>query len=242
MESNKVVTKEQLQRRIDRALLHIDRTKDTREVYFDDKGLRLIVNDDFCIVGTNFHRHVFSKITSGGFSRPYLYISQFVDFALNNDCTKTDSKGNPFCSYSKLIQKLLEKEDRKEYNIAIYVDWWLFNIFNPLYTIAESPQDSFHVYFDYMHNLAFSHISLDEHKEGMTNKQFIKAYMNLMEEYLKGVDERMIYEPLSDEEREKREMEAMQASDAEQNENLGVLKTEEEKPKRKRSKKVSDGK
>lgn len=235
---NKVVTKEQLQKRIARAVLHVDRTRETKEVYFDDKGLRLIVCEDCCIVGTNFHRHVFNKLTSSGFSRPYLYVSQLVDFALENDCTLLDSKGNPFNSYTKLIQTLLEKEDRKEYNIAIYVDWWLFNIFNPLYTIAENAEDSFHVYFDYLHNIAFQHIRTEEHKDGMTNKQFVKEYIDLMTEYINGIDERQVYEPLNDEEREKREMEAMAQMEQDEDEQSKVAA--EEKPKKRTRKKADD--
>ena len=212
----KVITKEQLQRRIDRAVIHIDRTKDTKEIYFDDKGLRLIVCDDFCIIATNFHRHVFNKLTSSGFSNPYLYTSLLVDMAFENDCTVKNEKGEITNSYVKLIKNLSEKEEQREYVIAMYFDWYLNNIYNPLYSIGEDSISAFLVNFKYLCNIALNHLLLSEHKDGMTNKQFVEEYKKLIDEYYSSIDERKVFEAISDEEAAKREMEAMAEQESEE--------------------------
>lgn len=206
-------TNAQLQKRISNAVVHIDRTKNVREVYFDDKGLRLIDCDDFIIVGTNFHRHVFNKILSTGYSRPCLYISRFIDFALEYDCVVTDEHGVKTRSYAKLFKSLKAKEDNPEYYIAQYVDWYLFNIFCPLYSVDENRFANFRVYFEYIHNLACNNTALSEHKEGLTNKQYWEEYKKLMDEFIGSVEESEILEAISDEEFAKMESEAMAAED-----------------------------
>ena len=47
---SKKPTNAQLEKRLKCALLHIDKTKDTKSIYFDDKGLRLTINDDFALI------------------------------------------------------------------------------------------------------------------------------------------------------------------------------------------------
>ena len=67
-------TAAQLERRLTNAVMHIDRTSKTREIYFSDKGLRLVDCEEHVLVQTGFHTHVFSKVTSSGYSRPALYV------------------------------------------------------------------------------------------------------------------------------------------------------------------------
>ena len=210
-------TAAQLQRRLDKAVLHIDRTKNVRSVYFSDKGMRLTDCDDVVIIATGYHQHVFYKMTVSGFSRPCLYASRFIDFALENDCTVKDDKGNVSYSYTKLINVLKEKKDRTEYNIAVYCDWWFSIIFAPLYALDENAASQFNVYFTYMNHIATQHIFLSEHKDGMTNKQFVDEHDKLMKQFLENITEAPIFEPLSDEQRMKQEMEAMKEQEVEQN-------------------------
>ena len=218
MKKEKKETASQLERRLKNAILHIDRTKDCIEIWFDDKGLRLIVDDNegVAIVATNYHRHVFSSITASGISRPYLYIKRFVEIALANDCIVKDAKGNPTRSYAKLFNSLKEKEDKSEYNIAWYVDLWLFNIFNPLFSIGESEAESFFVFEQYAHNIARNEIILNEHLEDMTNHQFVKELQNKVKEYMKGQPDFVLFKAKSDDELMKEEMSAIQEQEMEQ--------------------------
>ena len=86
MNNQKKVTKGDLEKRIQSAIVLVPKDRETKSVYFDDKGLRLTVTDDYAVVTTGAHQHVFSKITVYGISRPYLFTQRFVDIALTNDC------------------------------------------------------------------------------------------------------------------------------------------------------------
>jgi len=212
---DKKPTNAQLQRRIQNAVVIVEKDKDTKSLYFDDKGVRLTVTMDYAVIETGFHRHVFSAITANGVSRPYLYTRQFVDIALENDCMVTNDKGEQFRSYAKLFEVLKEKEDKTQYNICWFVDIWMFNIFAPLYEIDNTEASSFIVYERYMHNMARNSFLLDEHKEDVTNKQFVDAIIEKEKSFLEGVEDTVILKGKSDEERMKEELEALQ-KDAEE--------------------------
>lgn len=189
-------TNAQLTRRIEKAVLHIDRTKDTKSVFFGDKGLRLTVNDDYAIIETGAHRHVYDSVNMAqGYSRPYLYTKRIVEMALENDCKATDGS----LSYSVLLSNLKNNGKESEYNIAMYYSWFLFNIFQPLYGIAEDEISSFLVYEEYLHNIARNAVILGEKKDGLTNKQFIDKIIENIKSYTEGIDERVLFEKKTDE-------------------------------------------
>lgn len=209
-------TNAQLQSKIRNAIVIVPKDKDTVSVYFSDKGVRYTVTDDYAVISTNFHSHVFDKVTASGYSRPYLYTKQFVEMALDNDCTvKTDDGGVRY-SYKKLFDVLKEKEDKTEYNIATYFDWWSSVIFDGLYSISEDAVSSWLVYFKYINFLATNSILLEEHKEDVTNKQFVEQFISRIKEFTDNVDEHILFHALSDEERMKQEIEAIQENEQEE--------------------------
>lgn len=189
-------TNAQLTRRIEKAVLHIDRTKDTKSVFFGDKGLRLTVNEDYAIIETGAHRHVYDSVNMAqGYSRPYLYTKRIVDIALENDCKTAD--GN--LSYAVLLCNLKNNGKESEYNIAMYYSWFLFNIFQPLYGIAEDEISSFLVYEEYLHNIARNAVILGEKKDGLTNKQFVDMVVDNIKSYTEDMDERILFPKKTDE-------------------------------------------
>ena len=199
----------QLERRFKNAILFIDKTKDTQSIFFDDKGLSLIVNEDFAIIGTGFHRHVFNNITAAGVSRPYLYTKRFIEIALANDCTVAKKDGGIIHSYAKLMRVLKDKEDKSEYNLCWYVDLWYNNLFAPLYSIGETSAETYLVYESYMHNVARNQVILSEKVNGMTNKQFIKETDDLVAKYISDMEEVEIFKPMTDDENVKAEIAAL---------------------------------
>lgn len=211
MEQQKKPTNAQLRRRIENALVHVDKTKDTKAIFFYDKGLRISTTEEYAIIETGFHKHIFANFTSSGVSRPYLYTQRLVEIALSNDC---ETEGG--YSYVKLIETLKAKEDKSEYNIVTYIDWWLFNIFAPLYTIGESEAESFLVYEDYIHNIARNAILLKEKDEDITNIAFVKDVCRNMLSYIKGITESVVFKKKSDEEIMQENIEAMQEQESEQ--------------------------
>lgn len=204
-------TNAQLQRRIDNAVIHVDKTKDTKSIFFSDKGLRITVTGEYAIIETSSHRHVFDFITgSGNVSRPYIYTNRFIDMAFANDCSSVSEDGIKFYSYGKLMKVLREKEDKTEYNIAWFVDLWMFNLYSPLFEIDETTAGAFLVYERYIHNIARNRFLLEEHKEDVTNLQFFNNVIELEKSFIQGITEEVILKGKSDEERLSEEMEALQ--------------------------------
>lgn len=210
MNNNNKNTKGELERRIRNAVVLVPKTKDTKSIFFDDKILKLTVTDDFAVIETGFHRHVFNQITASGISRPYLYTKRFIEIALENDCTVMDAKGNISRSYAKLMETLKEKEDKTEYNICWFVDLWFMNIFQPLYGIDETESAAFLIYESYLHNIARNQILLSEKEKDITNLDFIKQEHELVNKYIEGMKEAVIFHKLTDEERKEQEIKALQ--------------------------------
>ena len=212
MEQKKKPTNAQLQKRIENAIVFVPKTKDTISIFFSDKGVRLVADTDGCVIETNYHRHVYSNITSAGVSRPYLYTKRIIEIANDNlDAIKTESG----YSYQRLIEVLKAKEDKTEYNIVTYYGWWLMVIFDGLYSISEDEVSSWLVYFKYINILATNSIILEEHKEDVTNKQFVEQFISRIKEFTDNVDERILFHALSDEERMKQEIDAITQTEQE---------------------------
>lgn len=213
MEQKKKLTNAQMQKRIENAIVFVPKTKDTVSIFFSDKGVRLVADNDGCVIETNYHRHVFSNITAAGVSRPWLYTKRVIEISNENiDAIKTESG----YSFQKLIEVLKAKDDKSEYNIVTFADWWLFNCFQPLYGIGETEIESFLVYEDYIHNIARNAILLSEKTEDMTNKQFIQKVFDNMKEFTDGLEENILFPKKTDEERMKEEVEAIQQTEQEQ--------------------------
>ena len=210
MNNNKSITRGELERRIRNAIVLVPKTKDTTSVFFDDKILRLTVTDDFAVIETGFHRHVFNQLTPNGVSRPYLYTKRFIEIALENDCIVKDANGKATRSYAKLMDKLKEKEDKTEYNLCWFVDLWFNNIFHPLYGIDETESAAFLIYDNYLHNIARNQIILSEKEKDITNIDFIKQEHELVNKYIEGMKEAVIFHKLTDEERKEQEIKALQ--------------------------------
>lgn len=220
MEQKKKLTNAQLQKRLENAIVFVPKTKDTISIFFSDKGVRLVADADGCVIETNYHRHVYSNITSAGVSRPYLYTKRVIEIASDKNTLEeitVKDKDDNFVGYSyqRLLDVLKEKEDKSEYNIVVYYQWWLMVIFDGLYSISEDEVSSWLVYFKYINILATNSIILEEHKEDVTNKQFVEQFISRIKEITDGVDERVLFHALSDEERIKQEIEAIQENETE---------------------------
>lgn len=200
----KDLSKEQMARRMQNALVFVPKDKDYKGVYFGDKGLRLEVSDDTAVVSTGFHQHIFRRVTASGISRPYIYVSQFIDIALaNEDCKTADGY-----SYSRLFSSLKEKEDKTDYNICWYIDLWLFNIFQPLYSIGESEAEMFLVYETYLHNIARNAVTLGTKEKDITNRSFIEMVIGNEKAYVEGLEEKVIF-PKEEQDAAEKEQDAL---------------------------------
>lgn len=214
MEQKKKLTNAQLQRRIQNALVFVPKDKDYIGIWFEDKGLRLEATGEYCVISTGYHRHVFTSFTNSGISRPYLYTKRVIEIANENDCKTEDGY-----SFAKLLKVLYEKDDRSEYNICVYFEWYVYNCFQPLYSIGESEAESFLVYESYVHNIARNSIILSEKLEDITNKDFVEKVIVNMKSFTDGVEERVVFPKKSDEELVREEIGAI--NEQEMNDGVG---------------------
>lgn len=213
-------TNAQLKKRIEKALVHVEKTKDTKSVYFSDRGLRLTINEDCAIISTGFHKHIFNKITSSGISKPYMYTDMVIDLALENSCLVEDENviGEKYYSYQRLLDVLKNNEEKNyDYLIVYYYSMWLYNIYNPLYSISESESSSFVVFLTYVVNVATNSIILEEKKDDVTNRQIVNELCARIKKFTSDIDERVIFAKMTDEDFAKKEMEAM---NEQENENI----------------------
>lgn len=213
METKKKLTNGQLAKKINNALVFVPRDKEYKWVFFDDKMVKLEVTQDYAVISTGFHRHVFNAINpnQNGYARPYLYTKKVVEIALENDCCVDGKKR----TLEKLLDVLNQKENKSDYNLVTYYSWWLFNIFQPLYQIGESEVDTFITYESYMHNIARSTVVLSEKESDMTNIQFVNAITEKEKSFIDGTNEFVVFHKLTDEESIQKEIEALREIDDE---------------------------
>lgn len=207
MEQKKKPTNAQLQKRLERAVLHLDRTKNTQSIYWSDKGCRLTADDDYAIIAFGYSQTIYSNFTAAGISRPYLYTKRIIEIA--NENLKEIEVGGGY-SYQRLLDVLNEKEDKSEYNIVTYFSWFLQNLFSPQFGIAEDEVSSFLVYEDYIHNIAKNSILLDVRNEDLTNKQFIDKVIDNIKDFTDNLEESVLLHRKTDEEIVKENIEAAQ--------------------------------
>ena len=191
----------------------VPKDKDTASIFFSDKGVRLTITMDSAVIAFGYSQTIYSNFTAAGISRPYLYTKRVIEIA--NESLK-DIEVDGGYSFQLLLEVLKAKEDKSEYNIVTYYEWFLHNLFNPQFGIAEDEVSSFLVYEDYIHNIAKNSILLDVRNEDLTNKQFIDKMVANIKEFTDNLEETVLLHKKTDEEIAKEEMESVMATEQEQ--------------------------
>ena len=210
--NQKKPTNGQLQKRLERAVLHLDRTKNTQSIYWSDKGCRLTADDDYAIIAFGYSQTVFNNYNMSGVSRPWLYVKRVIEIALENEENIKTENGY---SYQKLLEVLKGKEDKSQYNICVYFEWYLMCLYSPQFSIGETEIESFLVYEDYIHNIARNAILLSEKTEDLTNKGFIQKVIDNINEFTSELEERVLFPKKSDNQMMQEEVEAIQQNEQE---------------------------
>ena len=205
-------TRATIERKIKNAIVFVPKDKETISIFFSDKGVRLTVTSDTAVVAFGFSQTVYNNFTAAGISRPYLYTKRIIEIADEN-LKEIEVDGG--YSFYRLLEVLKAKEDKLEYNIVTYYEWFLHNLFNPQFGIAEDEVSSFLVYEDYIHNIAKNSVLLSERNDDLTNKQFIDKVIANIKDFTDNLKESVLLHKKSDEEIAKEEMEAVMATEQE---------------------------
>ena len=208
-------TRAAIERKIKNAIVFVPKDKESISIFFSDKGVRLTATMDNAVVAFGYSQTIYSNFTAAGISRPYLYTKRIIEIANEN---LKDIEVDGGYSFQRLLEVLKAKEDKSEYNIVTYYEWFLHNLFNPQFGIAEDEVSSFFVYEDYIHNIAKNSVLLSERNEDLTNKQFIDKVITNIKDFTDNLEESILLHKKTDEEIAKENIEA--AQEQELNESL----------------------
>ena len=203
-------SKVQLENRIKKAVLMIDKTADTKSIFFHDRDLKITITDAWAVIGCGAYYITFSRITPNGFSRQYIYLSRLVAAALEHkEAFTIRQDGEERYSYAKFLEHI-KVVDEDAHLIAWYVDKWIYNYECQLSSLGESVAQTFVTYEQFMHNVAVNAVILSEKKEDMTNKQFLEEVIKHLNEYKDDIEtEQVIYPKRTDDEALQEEIEAL---------------------------------
>ena len=188
-------TNAQLQKRISRAIVHIDRTKDTKEVFFDDRGIRIVISDERAIISQLSFMMTFDEIVSGGYSRNYMVLNRMVEMVDEYDCVVVNEKGEKSVSFWKLYDSVKNstKEGHEADNgiITKFIIW--FGVMqSSMFMLSERTDFTFALGTQYAMNGIISGSISKFYEKDMTNKELLAEIAKEFDTYRDSVKEEFV--------------------------------------------------
>lgn len=188
-------TNAQLQKRISRAVVHIDRTKDTKEVFFDDRGIRIVISDERAIISQLSFMMTFDEIVSGGYSRNYMVLNRIVEMVDEYDCVVVNEKGEKSVSFWKLYDSVKNstKEGHEADNgiITKFIIW--FGVMqSSMFMLSERTDFTFALGTQYAMNSIISGSISKFYEKDMTNKELLAEIAKEFDTYRDSVKEEFV--------------------------------------------------
>jgi hypothetical protein len=188
-------TNAQLQNRISKAVIHIDRTKDTKEVFFDDRGIRIVISDGKAIISQLSFMMAFDEIVSGGYSRNYMVLNRIAEMVDDYDCIATNEKGEKSVSFWKLYDSV--KNSTKEWHEADYgiitkFIIWFSVMQSSMFLLSERADYTFALGTQYAMNGIISGSISKFYEKDMTNKELLSEIAKEFDNYRNGVEEEFV--------------------------------------------------
>ena len=188
-------TNAQLQKRISRAVVHIDRTKDTKEVFFDDRGIRIVISDERAIISQLSFMMTFDEIVSGGYSRNYMVLNRIVEMVDEYDCVVVNEKEEKCVSFWKLYDSVKNstKEGHEADNgiITKFIIW--FGVMqSSMFMLSERTDFTFALGTQYAMNGIISGSISKFYEKDMTNKELLAEIAKEFDTYRDSVKEEFV--------------------------------------------------
>jgi len=212
-------TNAQLQKRLQKAVFHIDRNKETKEVYFNDRGLRIVISDGRALVSQLSFTMVFEEIVAGGYSRVYVALSHLCDMVNNYDCIVTDKNGNVSYSWKKLVAEVEKSKGETrnvDYVILMKFHLWFSLHQNSMFLLSEREDFTFALGAIFAMNTIISGVISKPYDKDMSNKELFDEIIAATKEYRDNLKEE--YKVLSKETEEERKMAIARAMESDQEE------------------------
>lgn len=180
MEQPKKKSKAQLENEIASAIVFVPK-KGAKTLRLDDRGITFTVTDDYTVVSTNYHRHVFSNYNSEGVVYIPYFVGAFIEIF---ERYKTfgrlkDDKGNVIgFSFQKFMQETEGMLTRNEEVIIRRVDSWSLLISEPLYSLAPSDISELNRNIMFLSYLAKNGLLLAGHKDDLMYNDAMNKYIS----------------------------------------------------------------
>lgn len=171
------LSKEQLRKKITKAMMFIDKGSDYKAFYFDDMGLGIHICEHFVLLSRPFNDIVYAKVTGRGYNKPCQYLEYVVDMAnkYKDKIQGKDAEGNVNYSFRKLF--MLDCLTDNEKTLAQLFKMYAYYVADPIYSIGNSDLDVVNMLTLYFSYLSKNNALLEEKKEDVTRNDFFNDYI-----------------------------------------------------------------
>ena len=194
-ETKKKPSKAQLEKRIEKAVLLVDKSSDAKEVYFADRGLRIAVSDGKALVSQGSFTMVFDEVIAGGYSRNYAILASIIMLAEKYDCMERNSKGEVYHSFAKLVDKV---NDSKEENadtdrglLTKFIVWYELHQ-GSMWLMSERVDYTFALGMQSLCNNAIRATICKPYGKDMTNKELFTEVLSLLNDVREKTEEEYV--------------------------------------------------
>lgn len=174
----KKATRAQLEKRIDNALLIIDKGKEFKSIYLGDIGIGVYITKDYAIMTSNFHQHIWNRFNGKGYNKPYIYLDRFVNLSNEhiNEIGRKNIKGELFYSLSKLkaISTLRDEEKR----LITIVERFIYVANDGIYAIGDEKEDITNLMLQYLCWLSKANIFIGDRMDDLFINDFYNRFIS----------------------------------------------------------------
>lgn len=184
----KKATRAELEKRIKNAELIIEKGKGYKHISFTDIGVSISVCKDYVTCSTNFHHHVWNRLTSNDISAPYLYFDYFMDVVLSHlDDIKIKLEDKSIVySFEKLIG--LTSLTKAEHILINIVEKFIYVNNDPLYKIGTDDVDITALMLSFNTLRAKGATFLEDYEGDIMKNDFYNRFVGLLRYYSINMD------------------------------------------------------
>lgn len=174
----KKATRAQLEKRIDNALLIVDKGKEFKSIYLGDIGIGVYITKDYAIMTSNFHQHIWNKFNRQGYNKPYIYLDQFVNLANEhiNEIGDKNIEDELFYSMRKLIAISTLSESEKILIGMVYRFIYVAN--SGIYAIGNENIENTNLLLQYSCWLSYSNVFFEIKDEDVLRNDIYNKFIS----------------------------------------------------------------
>lgn len=149
-----------------------------KSIYFADMNVGIYICKGFVVCSTNFHRHIWSKITGRGFDFSSIYLEQLVDIANEHkeEISDKNEKDELYYSIGKL--SAINTLTASEKIIVRMTESFLYVVNSSVHAIGPETFDDTNLSMQYISWCARNNLLLDSLTKAKTDDDFQGIFFN----------------------------------------------------------------